>query len=163
MKFGTLNVDGSTDHEWGEGSAAAILKLPDSNEVFFARERVKTFVSSDAEMHAFRIGLGLAREHGVSHLVVYSDFEALVRAVNADGRFPRGFEGVAVEVAEFCEVTGVFIEREDNGHADLLARSFRSRKPRMIGGVKSAPFVRGGVGGKFGRRSVSRRGNGFRR
>lgn len=157
-RFGTLNVDGSVDHEVGEGASAAILKLED-DQVLYARDTIRTHSSSDAEMHAFTLGLQLAEEHQVTDLVVYSDFDPLIRALNGTGKYPRGFEGVETKLAAFTSVAGVFIERSENGHADLMARSLRVKKPRVLNGSRGIPAFKPVKSRGLG----SRRGNGFRR
>lgn len=134
-RLATLSIDGSVDHLNHEAGAAAILKLTDNDEVHYAKRTCKTHRSSDAEFTALSIGINLALEQRVTHLVVYSDAEAVANAINGRARFPSAFAHLKQLLRRFVEAYGVAIARDDNGHADLLARVAR-RNPNTPRGTR---------------------------
>lgn len=126
----TLTIDGSCDHLTRRAGAAAVLKLPDGTTAS-ATEAITTDKSSEAELHALEIGLELAAERQVTHLIVYGDSQGVTEAVNGRARFPKTRAGRLRDLLNsFHEVTAVHVSREEN-NADLYARLAR---PDDLGG-----------------------------
>lgn len=120
----TLTIDGSCDQKTHQAGAAAILKLPDGTRAS-TMEALTTNKSSEAEVHALKIGLELAAEHHITHLIVYGDNQSVTDAVNGHARFPHGTRNRMRELLKgFQEVHAVHLDRNDN-NADLPARLAR--------------------------------------
>jgi ribonuclease HI len=122
----TLTIDGSVSHTTGLGGSAAVLKFYDGSHKS-ASAAIHTTRSSDAEYTALHLGLDLALESGVTHLVVYGDSQSVTDAVNGDARFPKQHGELATLVARFTDVYAVHVPRAENAQADLLARIARPR------------------------------------
>lgn len=120
----TLTIDGSCNHQTRHAGAAAILKLPDGTSAS-ATEALTTSKSSEAELHALQIGLELAAQHHITHLIVYGDSEGVTDAINGLARFPKTrAEHLHELLRSFKEVHAVHLDRKDN-QADLHARLAR--------------------------------------
>lgn len=126
--FATLTIDSSCDHRTHTAGAAAVLKLPDGN-IHTTEETITTAKSSEAELHALQIGLELAAQHNIRHLVVYSNYQPVIDAINGHARFPKTRAlRLKAQLGHFPDITGVHLPRHESPAA-LPARLARPSPP----------------------------------
>ena len=85
-----------------------------------------TTTNNVAEYEALVLGLEIARDRGISDLVVYSDSELLVRQMNGIYRVKHPnikplFERATALRASFSSLDVRHVPRAENAHADELA------------------------------------------
>lgn len=123
-----LHADGASRGNPGPSSIAAIVYLPNGEELVSVAKRIGKATNNVAEYRAVIEGMKLAREVGVRELTVRVDSELVMKQLTGAYRIksadlaPLARE-VAAEARHFASCTFEHVRREENREADRLANA----------------------------------------
>jgi ribonuclease HI len=121
----------------GTGARAAVLYIGDGlqRDRHERAEKIPATTNIVAEHLAIQLAMELAKEHGVTELVIYNDSQTPVNHVN--GNYKVNQEHLIPIVAKTCEMGCEFLSieirwtrRENTKEADALCRAVDVRAPR---------------------------------
>lgn len=124
----TGGVRGPTQGRTGRAAIAAVIKDEDGNVLFKQGMRLSASSTvNEAEYSGIVYGLFNAHKLGATEVEVRSDSQLVVNQINGDWQVKQPslfefLEEVRVETGKFDKVTFVWVPREQNQHADMIAR-----------------------------------------